>query len=81
MTDNRPEPCRDCGCGMTTVIHKTGDLEPRFSVLCGYCPAGTNEHRTRRGAVTAWNAGTRGDRTISAIGALSICSLLKRGAA
>ena len=77
MTENRPEPCR-CGSGVTTVIHKNTDPEPSFIVSCGYCPASTKEHTTRKSVVTAWNTRTRGDRTISAIGALSICSLLGR---
>jgi len=78
MTDNRPEPRRNCSCGVTTVSHKTGDLEPRFCVLCGYCLANAKVHVTKRPAVTAWTARTGGDRTISAIGALSLCSLLRR---
>ena len=67
MTDDRPEPFPDHGSVATALTHKM------------LYSAGTRRLAARRPSVMAWNAGTGGDRTLSAIGALSLCSLLKKG--
>jgi len=70
MTDKRPKRCR-CGSGVTTLIHRGGGQGPRFYVLCGACPASTSLHRTKQGAMKAWNAGMLGDPLSPAFGGAS----------
>ena len=56
MADGRAKSCQECGSGMTAVIHKRGNPDPSYSVLCGYCPTATQPCSTRQAAISAWNA-------------------------
>jgi len=70
MTKHRPNRCR-CGSGVTTTIHKGGESEARYYIVCGVCPKSTQLHKTKAGAVQAWNAGMHGDPLPAAFGSVS----------